>query len=272
MKRNIKKVIKTKPKRIGRGTVEKRPVVNRKSVPLKNSEEPKQRVTPKKAKVKPNKVTTKFNKSDGVKRSARPFSKINPIYKGDTVYLVGGGPSLSTFNWDSLRDKSVIAINKSYQYVPFAKVIFWTDSRFYTWYHNELQKLTVDKYTITNSIHYDDSVKLLKKGKRHGLERGDSIISHGDNSGYAAINLAYHLGAAKIVLLGYDMGGNGKSHFHDGYPVKETSDHIYQNRFIPAFPHIAKDLKAEGIPVYNTSKVSPLTCFPKISIEESLRL
>lgn len=203
----------------------------------------------------------------------RSFGKVLPLLKGETVYLIGGGPSLETFNWDTLKTKKVIAINKSFKYVPWATAIYWTDARFYTWYKKEIDELTCHKYTISHGAPYNEKVNVIKKGKRHGLEKDPRLIAHGDNSGYAAINLAYHMGAKKIILLGYDMGMSGtKSHFHDGYPVKPTRKEIYMQRFIVSFPHIANDLKAEGIKIYNTSKVSPLECFPKITIEESLKL
>jgi hypothetical protein len=201
------------------------------------------------------------------------YRKVLPVFKGETIYIVGGGPSLQTFNWDLLKTKKVIAINKAFKYITTADVIYWTDSRLYNWYKNEIDSLACLKYTISQGAPYDDKVNLLKKGQRHGLEKDPSVLAHGDNSGYAAINLAYHLGASKIVLLGYDMGyNNNKTHFHDGYPIKPTRKEIYNTRFSISFPHIADPLKAEGVKVYNTSQRSPLNCFPKISIEQSLRL
>ena len=66
---------------------------------------------------------------------------------------------------------------------------------------------------------------ILKKGQKFGLESARDTLAHGNNSGYAAINLAVHLGAARIVLLGYDMGNDGKvSHFHEGYPPNATAE------------------------------------------------
>lgn len=262
-----RKIIKAKPKQIIKGKVTKRPVVKRKSVPLESGN--------KKTTVKPSVIINHTTKivNDGTPRHAQPFSKVNKIFTGETVYLIGGGPSLKEFNWEDLKGKNIIAINKAYEFVPWAQVIFWTDARFYTWYHQQLQQSKADKYTINNSIHYDSSVKVLRKGGRHNLEKGDDIIAHGDNSGYAAINLAYILGASQIVLLGYDMGGTATdSHFHNGYPVNATSQKIYESRFMPSFPYIAAALKKEGIPVWNASSVSKLTCFEKISIEKSLRL
>ena len=201
----------------------------------------------------------------------RKYSTVTPIFKNKTVFLIGGGPSLENFNWDLLKEKSIIAINKSFLSVPWAQVIYWTDSRFYTWYKDKIDELTAEKYTVGVGSQYKPDVKLLQKGMRHGLELTNDKLAHGDNSGYAAINLAYHLGAKNIILLGYDMGIKGnKTHFHDGYPVKPTSKAIYHNRFIKAFPHILEPLEKRGVKVYNISNNNLLDCFKKTTIEAAL--
>lgn len=206
-------------------------------------------------------------------RSKVKFTKVNPIWSGETVYIVGGGPSLSNFNWDALRTRKVIAINKAFLNVPFASVMYWTDSRVYQWHKKDIENFSGLKYTIRPHSSYREDVLILRKGNRHGLETTSDRLAHGDNSGYAAINLAYHLGAKKIVLLGYDMGNNGtKSHYHEGYPVTATSQKTYNDRFIPGFSTIAGELKRKGIKVFNASPQSRLNAFPKITLQESLRI
>lgn len=200
------------------------------------------------------------------------YSKVEPIFKNDTVFIIGGGPSLNDFNWDSLKGKKVIAINKAIYAYPNADIIYWTDNRFYKWYKNDIDLLRGTKYTIQPSPN-QENVKILRRGTRHGLEINPSLLAHGDNSGYAAINLAFHLGAKNIVLLGYDMGNvKGKSHFHDGYPVTQTSNDVYENRFMAGFPILAEELKQRGIKVFNASPISKLTSFPRISIKDALLL
>ena len=85
------------------------------------------------------------------------------------------------------------------------------------------------------------------------------------------MNLAYLLGAKRIILLGYDMGNSiDKSHFHDGYPTNKTNNSIYVNNFIPAFEALYPLLKNSGIEVYNASIKSKLTVFPRISHNKAL--
>jgi uncharacterized Rossmann fold enzyme len=95
-------------------------------------------------------------------------------------------------------------------------------------------------------------------------------LRDGGNSGYAAINLAYHLGAKRIVLLGFDMQTNGKeTHWHEGYP--STADTETMARLmVPNFDTLIDPLEKRKVKVYNASQISKLESFPKISIEEAL--
>jgi hypothetical protein len=207
------------------------------------------------------------------KRQPRPISKIDPIWEGETIYIVGGGPSLLNFNWNSLAGKKTIAINKAILSLPSANVLYWTDSIVYGWYKSEIDKFKGLKITIRDNPSYPNDVKILKKGEKYGLGEDGSTLSHGNNSGYAAINLAYLLGAKKIVLLGYDMKNNGvQGHYHDGYPVPLTGDSVYKEQFIPGFVILANLLKEKGVEVYNASIESSITVWPKITHETALSL
>ena len=48
-------------------------------------------------------------------------------------------------------------------------------------------------------------INQLKSVAQPGLSRTQGVIHQGKNSGYQALNLAYLLGAKRILLLGYDM-------------------------------------------------------------------
>lgn len=199
--------------------------------------------------------------------------KVDPIWSGETVYIIGGGPSLKGFNWSRLHGKRTIAINKAIITYPNADVMYWTDSRVYRWYTNEINKFKGLKFTIRPWPEYTNDVKVLRKGIKFGLEEPRDRLAHGNNSGYAAINLAYHLGAKKIILLGYDMKNDGVTgHFHDGYPVPITSDKIYRNQFLPGFEVLAERLKEKKIQIFNASPISNIKCFPMITYEKALAL
>jgi len=218
-------------------------------------------------KVNPNPVRLKTPLKKDLK-----YHTITPLWAGETVYIIGGGPSLKGFKWNLLSNKKTIAINKAIKYYNNPTALYWTDSRVFRWFRKEIMSYSGLKYTITPNKDHNESIKLLKRGSKNGLSKQKNEVAHGGNSGYAAINLAIHLGAKRIILLGYDMGNVGKeSHFHDGYPVNTTSATIYKDQFIPAFDLLKRDLNGSGIEILNASPSSNLNAFKKITIEEALR-
>jgi len=102
-----------------------------------------------------------------------------------------------------------------------------------------------------------------------GLETDPSGLRTGRNSGYQAINLAVHLGAAVIVLLGYDMqpASDGTDHFFGDHPhgVKPPF-----REFRPFYETLVEPLDEIGVRVMNASRVTALECFQRCSLDEAL--
>ena len=96
-------------------------------------------------------------------------------------------------------------------------------------------------------------------------------LHFGNNSGYQAINLAYLLGATKIILLGFDMKRKqGKTHFFGDHPYHKPTqgpnDEVMQ-RWCRNFVQLAADLKSEGVVVYNATRETVLTAFERKELE-----
>ena len=53
-------------------------------------------------------------------------STIQPIWRGETCFIIGGGPSLADMDWNRLAGKRTIAINKALLSYPNADVLYWT--------------------------------------------------------------------------------------------------------------------------------------------------
>ena len=99
-----------------------------------------------------------------------------------------------------------------------------------------------------------------------GLGRED--LHYGQNSGYQAINLAYLLGAKRIVLLGYDMQQTGgKRHYFGDHPDALHCNSPYQD-WIGNFDALASDLSDSGVSVINCTRRTALKCFPQMTINE----
>lgn len=108
-----------------------------------------------------------------------------------------------------------------------------------------LHRLQSHNYTMTSS----DSAYVL------GLSEDQSCISTG-NSGYGALNLAYHMRPKKIYLLGID-GGIG--YF---YTTKSKNRPLKSLEIL--FNSASSQLLERGIEVINVSPESVVKCFPKM--------
>jgi hypothetical protein len=184
-------------------------------------------------------------------------------------FLVAGGPSLCGFDFDQLKDRNVIAINKSFYSLPAATVIYFSDGRVFNWHKNDMQKHPGRKITVARNVD-DPCVEKWRNAGRSGLGIDGKDIKCGNNSGYAAINLAYHLDAKTIVLLGYDMKFDGdKSHHYGEYSIKNKEDTLTY-KMLPWFETIKDPLKHEGVTVYNANHDSALDCFEKRDLLEFL--
>jgi hypothetical protein len=105
---------------------------------------------------------------------------------------------------------------------------------------------------------------------RHERGLGRDVIHFGDNSGYQAINLAYLLGAGRILLLGYDMQARGsQTHFFGDHPppLKTGSDYRH---WVTLFDRLAQDLVSEGVEVINCTRETALRCFARSTLNEAL--
>lgn len=101
-----------------------------------------------------------------------------------------------------------------------------------------------------------------------GLSREPGFINFGQNSGYQAINLAYHLGARRMILVGFDMkAAGGQQHWFGEHP-RHIAQRINFGNLIAKFGPLAADLKALGVEVINCSMGSALPYFTKRPLAE----
>ena len=198
--------------------------------------------------------------------------KIPREWDGETCYLIGGGPSLKDLDPDRLRGRRVIVINRGFRAFPFADVLYFCDANWWRVDGPEVKAKFTGKYIITASRADDPLLKHVKRTGTSGLELQAHGIKHGTNSGYQAINVAFHFGVKRIILLGYDMKTkDGATHFHGGYGTSEpTVAHVLAARMLPFFSALVEPLRAHGVEVLNANPDSALDCWPKVSIDEAL--
>lgn len=113
-------------------------------------------------------------------------------------------------------------------------------------------------------------LRWVRSEARDGLSRDPRLIHQGANSGYQAINLAYLLGASRILLLGFDMKPAGRRmHWFGDHPGKLRKALPFP-QWIKNFDALAADLRQAGITVLNCTPGSALTCFPRADLAEAL--
>jgi hypothetical protein len=118
----------------------------------------------------------------------------------------------------------------------------------------------VEKYKLKYFGGFRQAEGLQPKGR----------ISFGSNSGHQAIHMAYHLGATRIVLLGYDFKSSGSGtgqHFFGEHPEPLKTGHDYK-RWLASMQILANDLNAAGVEVINCTRDTAITCFPRAHIAE----
>jgi hypothetical protein len=208
------------------------------------------------------------------------FSTIAPVWRGRTVVLLGGGPSLGAAEFERVGrarrrdDCRVVAINNAYARCPDADVLYFADSRWWEWHRERagFREFRGQRCSIegTGSTVDSPDVHILRNAGTGdeapgGLSTRPDALTTGANSGYQAIGFAIAAGASRIILLGYDMQyTGGRSHWHDGHPIK-SNEGTYKSVFRSTFDKLKTD-----VPIINASASTALTCFPRATIESLL--
>jgi hypothetical protein len=202
-------------------------------------------------------------------------------WAGQRAFIIGGGPSLEGFDFDRLRGKGkVIAVNRAYESVPFADILFFMDNGFYQWAHRgELSPDCLKKWNdfqgrkvFLNIVgrQYDDvySVRSLGRvGLSNSLKMG---LYHGNNSGVGAVGLAFCLRANPIYLLGIDCkvdDAKKKTHWHSGYKKRPMHAAAFKS-FRQDFERLDRFIRRLSIKVINLNPNSGVRCFPFSTIDE----
>lgn len=196
-------------------------------------------------------------------------------WKGERVFVVGGGQSLRGFPFRRLKGEKVIAINRSHECGHASMVVtgdrLWLESNMPC---EDLSKTIPVVYAyrpdapvvkrkilrLTRPIHATPCATQTLWGRnyREGLSPGCS--------GIRAANLACILGASKVYLLGIDMVGGPSRHkwWHGGYrrKTKEQHYHIFKEHWVKAILQ-ARSEGLEDDRIVNLSLISKLEIFPK---------
>ncbi len=199
------------------------------------------------------------------------FATVPRQFDGGVVVCLATGPSLTQADVDFCRGKAgVIAVKNAYDLAPWADVVYGAGvDRTGWWLKNGArvaQQHTGLRFTLDPKAAAWATV--LKIGQPLGLSTSPDTLNTGQNSGYQAINLAALLGAARILLLGYDMKPEGgRDHFFGAHP---TGNKPQYRDFLPHFSTLVEPLKALGVSVINCTPGSAIECFERMPLAEAL--
>lgn len=191
-------------------------------------------------------------------------------WRGETAFVIAGGPSLRGVDLSVLKGRKVVAVNSSVFAAPFADLLFFGDSRWW-WQHRPALRDFKGRVASSSPNVHDDRVLHLKKIKPPpGLSEVPDTVAMQYTSLQGAINIVAHFRAAKIVLLGADAGpsADGRTHHHAPHQWRLRPDCWEQQ--MSELRLTAKPLSRLGIDVVNCSPVSAIKWWPTQSLEDVL--
>jgi hypothetical protein len=200
------------------------------------------------------------------------------LWPGEECFILGGGPSLTQADADKLNGRRVVVVNQSYRLAMWADVLFYGDCRWINPNREALLTFGGLKVTTCRRHTQEPGVHVITRKDTGGLSLDPGSIVWNLSSGACAINLAFHFGVKRIVLLGFDMqkvplaeGETGRTpyNFHADYQVQGEKHNPYP-RFLRTFPALARDLAAQNVEVVNATPESALTIWPARSLDEVL--
>ena len=213
--------------------------------------------------------------------------KVEREWDGQTVAVLASGPSMT---YEVARKVSAsgirsIAVNNQGIDCTDAKGQFWkamspdADILFAAdriWWKNNYEaaenfkgRLVTVAGTNGDLIPFVERTLVLGNSGVNGFDHRKDYIRTGRNSGYAAVHLAAHLGAKRILLCGFDMHDNCGQHWFNDHAFRK-GHHSRFEFFIGHFNSVAHEYVMRNIEVINCTKDSALKCFVYMPLEEAL--
>lgn len=184
-------------------------------------------------------------------------------HEGETIWVLGSGPTLGFIDPVFFEDKIVVATNFS------AQVAGIKNPYVFSHYHGDVKELakdsrvvvTLKKNTQPNTPWrgaLPDNVVLIEQDSysppgpswdpfRRNPPRSDSL-AYGSSSFHGAMHLGAWLGAKSLILVGADCGTLDGEHRIEGYPDGDKHWRLYNRHH-----KLMKDwlIKKYGIRVYS---------------------
>jgi hypothetical protein len=172
--------------------------------------------------------------------SARRLAQLKDIHQGERCFIIGNGPSLQKTDLTRLEDEFTFGMNRFFLAFP--------ELGFQTTYYLTVNDLVVEQSAL--DIQALKMPRFVSWRSREWLQPEDSLyflyttytgpkfaqqvtgrVWEGATVTYTALQLAYHMGFTKVILIGVDHNystkgkpnetvvsqGDDPNHFHPGY-------------------------------------------------------
>lgn len=204
-----------------------------------------------------------------------------PDWSGETCAILACGPSATREQAEKVRGKTrAIAINRFWEWAPWADALYACDPG---WWRYEgdgygahaMREFKGRKFGQQNKKQvFDDppdGLELFWLKRVRELITTPGVIGSCDNGGFQAINVGYHFGCRRFLLLGFDMQAGKRAHCHDDHPKPMGNPGASAFDLWNSGWHDAEvSIRAAGVELINCTPGSRLTLFPMMSVEEAL--
>jgi hypothetical protein len=186
-------------------------------------------------------------------------------WAGRTVAVLASGPSMSEAAADKVRERRIpaVVVNNTFRLAPWADLLYAADA---AWWAQTPKAFGFDGLKV--SCEPVRGLLHLRNAGRFGYsDDADCVHTYG-NSGAQAIQIAAKAGAARILLLGFDMHG---THWHGLHPkpLRNTTPEL-MGAWCHNMKQLATELALRAVDVLNCTPGSALTCFPGSTLEAAL--
>lgn len=199
-------------------------------------------------------------------------------WKGQDVFIIGGGLSLKGFDWGLLKDEFTIGCNDAFLLgEKVCDICVFGDHKWFKVHYSKLAKFKNPIFTNTNHLCDSKTPKWVWWMQRRGSGFHKDALGWNENTGALAINLALILGAKKIFLLGFDMkildiakkyNKRNQNNWHENLVQDPNLGSIQKhiNAFKSSSSTIEKNFP--GVKIINITDDSDLDIFPKIGVDK----
>jgi hypothetical protein len=174
--------------------------------------------------------------------------------KVNTWVCIASGPSLNAHDCELVRAAGLptIAVNNSWQLAPWCDHLYAGDLAWWDSYGSEAPT-TCQRWSCTRQA-----------VAKHGLNWHEKYGEY--NSGIRAIELAFKLGAERVLLLGYDCTVTNGTHWHGDHPSTKNPDEALCRKWNKQHARLAR--KAD---VVNCSRETALSAYRLGMLEKELQ-